>query len=229
MFNWKVEEMALRNEKGNTYIGGKTKVYRAESETSREDKIAFIDSMNDGKMSYLLGLKEKFDADKESLPKDSWGDVKTVSLKAWINKNDKKYTYPIIDNHYHYGSVQILGCERRIGSDFNVKRAYDTYSDFVDECFHRQLIRCEDMEDKYFKEHDEGCILDASIRDYARKYYTTFGAHIVISSSDGCLLRDEKSNSERKLTVEEQRELISKYEQIDALVAKLSAETNIKF
>lgn len=83
MFEWKVEEQKLTKHKN--IINGKT-VYACESTISREDKIAFVDSMQDGKLSYILELAEKFKQDKETLPKDKWEDVKTVSLKAWIKK-----------------------------------------------------------------------------------------------------------------------------------------------
>ena len=35
-------------------------------------------------------MKEKYENDMNELPKDQWGMVKTVSLKAWIKKNDSR-------------------------------------------------------------------------------------------------------------------------------------------
>ena len=91
MFTWNVEDMALLNQKGGVILG-KEKIYDCEHKILRDDKIAFVDSMQDGVLSYLLFLIEKFNEDKENMPKDSWGHVKTVSLKAWIKKNDNKNT-----------------------------------------------------------------------------------------------------------------------------------------
>ena len=62
MFEWKVEDMALLNQKGGVFIG-KEKIYDCESKVSREDKIAFVDSFQDGKLSYLLSLIDKFKED----------------------------------------------------------------------------------------------------------------------------------------------------------------------
>lgn len=152
MFEWKVEDMKLLNQKGGLYYG-KEKIYNCEHEVSREDKIAFVDSLQDGNLTYLLGLIEKFNDEKMGLPKDNWGGIKTVSLKAWIKRNDTKTRWGIIDRDYQYGKYRMLGTGRYITS--NQSGAYDTYEDLVDEMFHRQLRECEKKERKYFLEHDE--------------------------------------------------------------------------
>ena len=158
MFEWKVEEMALMNNHADVHNGRcKITVYACEDSVSREDKIAFVDGMTDGKLSYLLSLIEKFNADKESLPMDNWGYIKTVSLKAWIKRNDTKYSQKVIDDYYHYGKYNLLGCERDITMECNGE--YDYYDDLVDEVFRRQLMECEKEERKYFDEHDEYSIL----------------------------------------------------------------------
>lgn len=230
MFEWKVEDMILRNQTCNIFLG-REKIYSCESKTSREDKIAFVDDFQDGKLSYLLELLEKYSKESDSLPKDSWGNVKTVSLKAWLKRNDTKYNRPIIDDNYHYGRFYILGCERYITS--NVKGQYDTYEDLVDELFHRQLKSCESEEEKYFREHDEYSILSKRVEDKSRKYHTGFGVRLCFGSSDGILITDDNENymdrKERKITLEELKELISKYEQIDKLIEQLTAETHIEY
>lgn len=72
MFEWKVEDMVLLNQKGGVFLG-KEKIYDCESKVSREDKIAFVDSLQDGKLSYILALAEKFNEERETMPKDQWG------------------------------------------------------------------------------------------------------------------------------------------------------------
>lgn len=229
MFEWKVEEMALMNNRKDAYLGfrkGNATLYACEDSVSREDKISFIDSMQDGKMSYLLSLIEKFNADKENLPqKESMygeSEVKTTSLKAWIKRNDTKYPQKIIDDWYEYGKYNFLGCKRNIQS--NRKGDYDYYEDLVDEIFRRQLMECEQEEQKYFCEHDEYSILKKRFSEKLSQYGTTFGVEIWTGSS-GVQVGD--SENRRDVTIEELKELISKYEQIDALVEKLTAETHI--
>ena len=229
MFEWKVEDMALLNQKGGVFIG-KEKIYDCESNVSREDKIAFVDSLQDGKLSYLLYLIDKFKEDYDSLAKQKsiFGneEVKTVSLKAWIKRTDTKYNRPIIDDSYKYGEYYILGSRRNITS--NSKYTYDTYEDLVDEIFHRQLKECEDKERKYFTEHDEYSILKKKFRD--RNYNTTFGVRICDWSSGRLTIRDnENEDLERDITIDELKDLLSKYEQLDSLVEKLTAETHIVY
>lgn len=226
MFKWKVEEMALMKEESVYYIG-REKIYSCERTTSEEDKIAFIDSMQDGKLSYLLLLIEKFKKDSETMPKDSYGNVKTVSLKAWIKRNDTKYSRPIIDDWYHYGKFNILGCERYITNDVNSKYHYDTYDDLVDEIFHMQLKKCEIKEKTYFAEHDERSILTKQVLEKMEQYGTTFGIHIVYGTH-GFFVSDGNEN-EREFTIEELKELSDKYSQIDELINRLTEENNIKY
>lgn len=224
MFTWNVEDMALLNQKTTIYIGDE-KIYNCEHGVSREDKIAFVDSMQDGKCSYLLALIEKFEQEKESLPKDKWGEVRTNSLQGWVRRNDTKYQRPLIDIEYRYGEYSLLGMERYITN--NIKGRYDVYEDLADELFHRQLQSCERQESNYFKEHDEYEILKKKFRD--RNYDTTFGVKIYSWSSGRLTVADENSRLERDITIEELKELLSKYEQIDALVEKLTAETHIVY
>lgn len=229
MFEWKVEEMALMNNHADVYRGRyKVTLYAFENSVSREDKIAFVDSKTDGKLSYLLSLIEKFNADKDSLPKkDSmFGDleVKTTSLKAWIKRNDTKYSQKLIDDWFKYGKYNLLGCERNIQS--NRKGDYDYYEDLVNEIFRRQLMECEREEQKYFHEHDEYSILKKKFEEKQSQYHTTFGVEIGIGSGGAHVGDSEKR---RKLTIDELKELLSKYEQIDALVEKLTKETHIVY
>lgn len=227
MFDWKVEKMKLTNDHVDSYRGGyKTTLYACEDSVSREDKIAFVDSKTDGKLSYLLSLIEKFNSEKENLPKKDnvFGNpkIKTTSLKAWVKRNDTRYKQKVIDDWYQYGGYNLLGCERNIQS--NHKGDYDYYEDLVDEVFHRQLIECEREEQKYFREHDEYSILKKKFSEKQQQYGTTFGVSIIIDSCRVCV-GDFDSN--RDITVDELKELISKYEQIDALVEKLTEETSI--
>lgn len=227
MFEWKVEKMALKKQKISVSLGRlKTYAYSCENSVSREDKIAFVDSMQDGMLSYLLSLIEKFNTEKENMPKKerTFGEpeVKTTSLKAWIKRNDTKYSRPIIDDWYNYGKYEILGCERNIQN--SNKGTYDYYDDLVDECFRRQLAACEAKEEVYFLEHDDYSILKKKFNEKQQQYGTTFGVDIVIGSCGVCV-GDFKNK--RDITIDELNELIAKYAQLDDLVEKLTAETHI--
>lgn len=225
MFTWNVEQQKLRK---NHYTIGRIKLYNCENSTSREDKIAFVDSMQDGKLSYILSLSEKFEKDREKMPKDKWGFVKTGSLKAWVKKNDTKYGRFIIDTEYKYGQFYICSVERNICS-VHQKSCYDYYDDIVDEVFHRQLTKCEEKEEEYFHSHDPYSVAKSTLRNYMEKYSTTFGVDISYGSR-GIWIKDENDrDNERKITIDECNELIEKYKMLDSLVDKITKETNIKY
>ena len=216
MFVWNVEDMALRNQE--------RKICDYVETVSREDKISFVDGMQDGKLSYLLSLIAKFDKEKDSMPKDSFGEVKSVSLKAWIKRNDIKYSHPLLDDRYYYGQYYLLGSKRYIQSKH--KYSYDTYEDLVDEAFYRQLKKCEQEEENYFLAHDEYSVLKQRLRD--KKYITLFGVHLSFWNTGRICVCDDNDN-ERDITLEELKDLLAKCEQLDALVEKLTAETHIVY
>lgn len=223
MFEWKVEDMALMNESGGLLVG-KEKIYACESKTPREDKIAFVDSMQDGKLSYFLNLIEKFNVEKESMPKDKYGYVKTVSLRAWLMKND---TRNIIDKSHNYGQFYLLGCTRRITT--NSQAYYDIHEDFVDEIFHRQLKKCVESERSYFLAHDEYSILKAEFKERSEKYNTTFGVIIAMSSDGSVSVCKDDCSESRAITIGELKYLLAKYDELDRLAAKITGETCIVF
>lgn len=223
MFNWNVEEMKLLNENTRTYIGQK-RIYSCEYTTSKEDKIAFIDTMQQGKMTYLLNLIEKFNKEKNDLPKDNWGYVKTVSLKAWLKRNDE---LGLVDNSYQYGRIRFLSLERHI-NNVDSKYMYDTFANLVDECFHRQLVECEQMEKTYFLSHDEYSILKKEFREYADKHGTTFNVAIMWSSN-GKVYVYETMDKKREITIDELKLLIGKYNELEAFIDSLSFDINIVY
>lgn len=222
MFEWKVEEMKLMNDcKMN--VDGRMR-YSFENNISIGDKIQFVDSMNNGELSYVLELVEKFNKERESLPKDGRGKVKTVSLKAWLKRNDPKR---VCDSSYNYGEIHLLRTRRliyRLGYGNNS----ETFNEYVDDVFHEQLNRCKGKEEVYFLEHDEYSILKRKFREYENKYGTTFGVHIPYCSGGKIIIRDDNEN-ERDITINELKALLSKYEELDRLVEKITEEIDIKY
>ena len=233
MFNWNVEEMELLKEfKENNGIPRKY-VFKCESELPREEKIALVDERYDGKLSYILGLVDKFNAEKDGLPKDSWGNIKTISLKAWINRNDTKYGksdyHRMIDSWYNYGRVSFIGCDRWITLNM-CKSYYDTHENYVDEIFHRMLYFLKDEEEKYFKEHDEYEILKSKFRN-DRNFNTTFGVHIGCCSDGNIYVYDKEDNDNRRpITIDELKLLLAMDEKLKVYEQELcNKQVNIEF
>lgn len=217
MFKWTVEAMELMNH--NVKINNKP-FFSAENTTSREDKIEFVDKMNDGALTYLLNLLDKFEQDAPNMPKDSWGCVKTVSLIAWCKRNDPK---GMIDRDYRYGRFRLLGTDRYITSDRDHKGPYDAHGDLVDEMFHRQLINCMRQELGYFQTHDPHEVALRKVRDYVEKYNITFGLRLIISSKDViCLSGEDGSRYTPQLTLEQCNYLIGKFETLEATINEMT-------
>ena len=213
MFTWKMEELQLYKEcEGKP----KTHIFECEAETSREDKIAFVDSLTEGQLSYVLGLIDKLKEEKDTLALDQWGDIKTVSLIAWIKRNDTKYGSPIISTYSTYGMAKVLGIGRYIQNDDN---------DYVDKVFHAALVDCVEKEKGYFLAHDEYSILKERFRK--RGFTSTFGVKI-FDYSDKMVVEDEEGQG-RLITLEELKDLNAKCEQVQALIEKLTLETHITY
>lgn len=228
MFKWDVKEMALLKEFKENNGKARDYIFKCELELSREEKIAFVDERYDGKLSYILGLVDKFNAEKDGLPKDSWGNIKTVSLKAWINRNDTKYGKSdyrrIIDD---CGKVYFVNCNRWITHNMS-SNFYDTHEDYVDEIFHRVLYLLKDEEEKYFKEHDEYEILKSKFRN-DRNFSTTFGVHIGICSDGNIYVYDKEDNDKRPITIDELKLLLAMDEKLKAYEQELCKQVNIEF
>lgn len=219
MFEWKVEKLELLNCDAKT-------LSKLEQQYSREDKIAFVDSMQDGKLSYLLNLIAKFESEQDTLPKDKWGYVKTVSLKAWLKRNDSQ---KIVDDKYYYGEFSFLGVKRYITNNaWDCKNHWDTHFSLVDEIFHRQVLKCVEMERKYFIEHDEYSILKKELAKSHSEYGTTFGVKINFwSKGEICIVKND--DEERPITIEEIKLLLEKYRELNDLILKLTSEIHITY
>ena len=222
MFEWKIENLELKKEYDHRSLRSGKYVFSCDAKTSREDKIDFLDHMQNGKMSYLLDLIEKYNQHCDEFPKDRWGDPKTVSLKAWLKKNDPK---KMVDIDFKYGKFHFIGLDRYIQRS-NKIGGYDIYDDLVNELFNRQLHECKREEDRYFEQHDEYEILKEKFRN--SKYNTTFGVHIS-SWSTGRICVVGEDDKERDITIEELKELLDKYDQLDKFIEKLTAETHIVY
>ena len=94
---YKVEDLVLYNEKKNARKSilqeqlNYPYIFGWEHSMSEKEKIDFIDTYykkdnQTGWATYMLDLINKYLSEKVNLPKDSYGYVKTVSLKAWLKK-----------------------------------------------------------------------------------------------------------------------------------------------
>lgn len=228
MMDWKVENMELRNTVHKHKFGYNTEYdFPQMRSCSRDDKIAFIDALNEGIMSYVLNLIDSWNSEADNMPKDAYENVKTVSLIGWCKRKDKEKK--IVDRDYKYGRIYLLGCERYI-YDMNRQYQYDRYKDIVDEVFYRQLIKCLNQEEQYFKTIDPYEIAKAKVREYSDRYHTTFGIRLAFSSSDNItVIEDEESRRGPKITLDQCYLLISKYQILEGKIAEMTEEVTNQF
>lgn len=228
MYEWILEDYKLMYEVDRAYInpinprkGRKIKEYKDMRTTSREDKIEFIDRMNDNKLSYIFSLASKFEKDVKDgiIKKDKKGRLNSKSLIAWLYKND---TMGLGYREFDYGNICILGVEFFIG---NVKDYYGIYDNLIDEIFHHQLIYCEEQEKRHFEDNDEYTIKSNELYNiiHSNKYslfnYIIHNERIVLKSGE----------SIRPLTLQEINTLIEEYKKIDIYVEQLRNTINIKY
>ena len=166
-FTWNVEEQKLKKER-DSYKD--LQIFSVENLLSRDEKLAFIDSKFSGQMSQLLDLYDKFQAEKDNIKRGVDGDYKFNSLKAWYTKNMGDIKYSDYDLEI-YGPI---GCNRTIDSLMH-KKPYDTYSDIVDQAFHKLIWDLYRKECEWFKSHDEYSILSKKLQE--SKIFPLIGFH----------------------------------------------------
>ncbi len=201
MKNYNIKDLKLMNMAREN--GG----FACESGMSNEDKIVFVDSFQDGALSYFIAIVEKFLAECDNLKKDAYGNIRTVSKQAWLRKND---TRGLISRDVgtwwnNCGAFQLLGVRANV---------FYPRHNFVDECFHAQLEQLLLEEQRYYNEHnDEQKVIKNVCHTLSRYGYPdnrcfSIGGDDFIST-DFSFQTDEYAvnvclpNADRRLTIEE--------------------------
>ena len=216
---WKVEELKLRNARRENGT------FECEDSLSDEEKIAFVDKFQNGKMTILLNIFEKFKDDYDGIKKNKYGTIYPASLLAWIRRNNQGN---LMDEKYSPGHIWLLGCRRGniVYTSFQNEKERKL---LINDIFHDQLLECKKQEDKYFLAHDEYSILKEKLSDYRCKFRTTFGVHLSFWSSGGIAVVGDDDEESRDITIDELKLLLGKYELLEKYEAELSEDVNIVF
>lgn len=173
---YKVEDMKFLNMpvKRKTLLGPNGRentysVFEIEDELSIEEKITFIDEVENGVATYLLNIFNKWEKDYNELKKDACGNVKTVSKKAWIKRNDTK---GLIDVDDCVGAYFLLGNRYY---EMSITHPHFRYKCFkfqeeehiVNQWFHDLCNILYGKEKKYFQEIDPVSIKIKKVKEYA--------------------------------------------------------------
>lgn len=169
MFNWNVEELKLLT---MDFVGeGSCQTFACESEVSMEDKVEFVDRMQDGKLSSFLGLAKAYQEAIPAMKKDAKGNPTDYAKKAWVRKNDiQGLICRTTDSYNNYGDFDLL--DNRVNL-FTYHGRMETKGKEVEErlinnLFHRQLLECKKKEYDYFCSQDKATQLVKSVK---KKYY----------------------------------------------------------
>lgn len=224
--NYKVEELRFLKMKkvpvyqANPYKRNGLSVFKIEEELSVEEKISFIDALENGVATYLLDLLTKWEQEKGALPQDDFGNPKTVSKKAWIKRNDKRR---IIDFEYKIGNYYLFGTKFTKMSttcptgEFGYHLEY-TDDHIVHQWFHDLLKKLELDERKYFKEHDPFQQKLEKVKDYGRNYRECFGCEE---------LNNMVWNNKEDVPEERVDRYLAAYEELEQAIRKI--ELDLKF
>ena len=157
---WKAENHELMNEY-NMYSGRKTYFhFKWENLFSDEEKIEFINAYHHTPdfVNKVFALVEKYisDADKGVIKFDK-GSPKTVSYKAWLNKND---TENLTDKVWAYG--HIYGASKY---SLTMLTKPENIKEFTDEIFKNLLYDLMREEQKHFCTTDEYEIAKTAVKN----------------------------------------------------------------
>lgn len=212
---WRVEEMKLMSQELQWGSNSERK-YREEA-LPREEKIAFLDSRYDGKVSQMLELVAKFKVEKEELPKDIYGGVKKVSLKAWLRRNDKnQLTSDSVVGEFKIGSRNI--------ARFNTHGSYARYSDAIEQLFYQELKNLVKEEHKYFLSVDSYSVLKTRLREKIERN-NFFNLNLAVSTDGEIFVMGAgRLEEKRSITSEEILYILRKYEELEKYISGLNVE-----
>lgn len=180
LLNYKKEDLFLYNDKMSEL--NDFRYFSFESDFTLEQKVSVVDHFKNGFATYIIELIEKYQVDLEqgNIKKDFYGKPKTVSLKAWIHKNDigeygnGKGKY-IVDEWFKYGKIR-LGFYHYLSdgllvrsSEYGYRQAYQG-DHIVHLMFNNLLKELMSKEIKYFKSIDERSILLKDVKEFMGRF-----------------------------------------------------------
>lgn len=219
MNNWKVEEMKLMNM-------SEWEVKDLVRSTSREEMISEIDEWSDGVLSYIIDLKAKYDAEKDTvIKKDQHGHISYSSYQSWIKKNDtRKIAHTDGGWEYigkiHFGKLNLgYGYLRLQGFDMDAhyRDGYYSSDKSVLTYLYSSLISARISAEKdYFKNHDP---YELKKEEFRNTPHVGLICECGYCSDGSIYLYDDV-----EITIEQMDEIISKAKEVSAFIEAKRAE-----
>lgn len=199
--------------KNAIYRDGKYKVFEIENQLTLKEKIEFIDKMKDGLATYFINIIEKWEKEKDTLSKDKYDNIRTVSKKAWLRKNDEK---DLIDKTYDIGKYYFLknkymkltlDCPK---TEYGYSLLYDG-EHIANQWFHDLCVELKDNERRYFESIDSKSIKLKKLKEYV----DTYGIF------DSMVLNDIKWNGKKDIEEKDIDMYIKYFEKIEKVYNEL--------
>ena len=167
--------------------------------------------------SYMLALIKKYNEEKDSLKKNSWGGVKENSLKAWLRKNDLQ---GMVDVNYEPGRYRIAGYK-----EYRLDGAYT--NSLVDSWFTNLLYELENKERNYFLDTDPIALGIKKIKEYEGKYGCLGNDRIGSIAGNGYSYLENswlKWTKYSPVDINEVEKILKLYEKLEKFNNELAAE-----
>ena len=167
--------------------------------------------------SYMLALIKKYNEEKDSLKKNSWGGVKENSLKAWLRKNDLQ---GMVDVNYEPGRYRIAGYK-----EYRLDGSYT--NSLVDSWFTNLLYELENKERNYFLDTDPIALGIKKIKEYEGKYGCLGNDHIGSIAGNGYSYLENswlKWTKYSPVDINEVEKILKLYEKLEKFNNELAAE-----
>lgn len=226
MFRWNKEELRFKNIKAEPFGTLRKAFEDFATSVSYQDKFEFLDMGHDYKLTEIKRIVDLYRASRDDLKYDSYGSVKTVSLKAWIKRND---TTHIFDIEYSVGRTKGFypaAYLQDLALVNDIKGVGDRFENWVNNLFVETCYKLRTEEINYFNATDPYEVAKSALRRYSERYSTTFNKHLGFCS-DGNIFVYEDSECEdvkkHTISINEISEMLEKYqllEKVDKLLTE---------
>lgn len=239
MITWDVRNLVLKNEV-DTYLSGDTRksvmgyTFAWEQRATEIEKIQFVDSIQDGGLSKTLEIIDKFVIDRQHLPQDKDGEIRTASLTAWLKRNDKDNL--VVKTNYDCGRLKITNHSPRfctnccVLSNYTVLNRPALVSNLIEQAFHAQLLDCLQQEREYYRKHDPMTTMRGEFIKNLEGYGAVTNTPISYDSHGNVFVcKDWDGNEKRPISKQELEYLLRRYVQLDAMLKAFREETVIAY
>lgn len=226
MFRWNKEELRFKNIKAEPFGTLRKAFEDFASSVSYQDKFEFLDMGHDYKLTEIKRIVDLYRASRDELKYDSYGSVKTVSLRAWIKRNDPAHVFDIEYSVGHTKGFYPEAYLQDLALVNDIKGVGDRFENWVNNLFVETCYKLRTEEINYFNSTDPYEVAKTALRQYSERYSTTFNKHLGFCSDGNIFVYEDGEGEDVKkhnISIIEISEMIKKYrllEKVDKLLTE---------